>query len=394
MIEHGEASLSNNHKTPKWARILIGLFVVVLGCVAYLWFFGSQTLIVLEARYLTRKTPAVSMAPAQLTDFSISQSPGRKLSYFGYDFEVPWNDVDEAKSGLIPDSNKAMIVFQSGNSLSVWHGSPRAFLNIVLSNDKIDQNTLRRIVGDEALQSDYALYRTILQMTPDKMTPFESQSDAANQALLLLVKGNLHAAGCRVRRLFCERRRILRISIRAPRKSIRQRERQALFRQQFSQFHFYSESGRPCAHLPARHQPHPPYLAQGHIRPHTHRAITALPPASSCSSSATPLTPTESRLGNVYVKGRISGYELKLKVGGIDRNVERETRLEQESRIQASNLETKSKIDEAQKKGRRASALPTEFKCPISLPDFFSAQGDYNPIFVTVYRGPFSAILT
>src|SRR5207237_10850458 len=81
-----------------------------------------------------------------------------------------------------------MIVFQSGNSLSVWHGSPRAFLNTVLSNDKVDQNTLRRIVGDEALQSDYALYRTILQMTPDKMTPFECQRDAANQALLLLFK--------------------------------------------------------------------------------------------------------------------------------------------------------------------------------------------------------------
>jgi hypothetical protein len=189
LIEHGEAAPPNNHKTPKWARILIGLFVVVLVCVAYLWFFGFQTLIVLEARYLTRKTPAVSMAPAQLADFSISRLPGRKLSYFGYEFEVPWNDVDEAKSGLIPDSNKAMIVFQSGNSLSVWHGSPRAFLNTVLSNDKIDQNTLRRIVGDEALQSDYALYRTILQMTPDRMTPFESQSNAANQALLLLVKG-------------------------------------------------------------------------------------------------------------------------------------------------------------------------------------------------------------
>jgi hypothetical protein len=189
LIEHGEAAPPNNHKTRKWARILIGLFVVVLVCVAYLWFFGFQTLIVLEARYLTRKTPAVSMAPAQLADFSISRSPGRKLSYFGYEFEVPWNDVDEAKSGLIPDSNKAMIVFQSGNSLSVWHGSPRAFLNTILSSDKIDQNTLRRIFGDEALQSDYALYRTILQMTPDKMTPFESQSDAANQALLLLVKG-------------------------------------------------------------------------------------------------------------------------------------------------------------------------------------------------------------
>ena len=171
------------------ARILIGLFVVVLVCAAYLWFFGFQTLIALEARYLTRKAPVVRVAPAQLTDFSVSRSPGRKLSYFGYEFEVPWNDVDAGKSGLIPDGNKAMIVFQSGNSLSVWHGSPRAFLNAVLSNDKIDQNTLRRIVGDEALQSDYSLYRTILQMTPGKMTPFESQSDVAKQALLLLVKG-------------------------------------------------------------------------------------------------------------------------------------------------------------------------------------------------------------
>ena len=193
LIDQGDAQSSGYYETPTgrrstWARVLIGLFVIVLACVAYLWFFGFQTLVLLEARYLTRKTPAVSTTPAQLTELSISRSPGKKLSYFGYEFEVPWNDVDEAKTGVIPDKNRAMIVFQSGNTLSVWQGSPRAFLNQVLSNDKIDQNTLRRIVGDEALQSDYALYRTILQMTPDKMTPFESQSDAANQALLLLVK--------------------------------------------------------------------------------------------------------------------------------------------------------------------------------------------------------------
>ena len=174
---------------PKWARVLIALLVVLFLCGAYVWFFGFQTLVLLEARYLTRKASAVSLAPAQLTDSSVSRSPGKKLSYFGYEFEVPWTDVDESKSGPIPDTNKAMIVFKSGNSLSVWHGSPRAFLNQVLSNDKIDQNTLRRIVGDEALQSDFALYRTILQMTPDKMTPFEPPSAAANQALLLLVKG-------------------------------------------------------------------------------------------------------------------------------------------------------------------------------------------------------------
>lgn len=195
LIDQGEpAPLGDyGYGTPsagmRWARILISFFVVLLLCAAYVWFFGFQTLVLVEARYLTRKAPAVRLAPSQLADLSISSSPTRKLSYFGYEFEVPWNDVDESKSGPIPDTNKVMIVFQSGNSLSVWHGSQRAFLNQVLSNDKIDQNTLRRIVGDEALQSDYALYHTILQMTPDKMTPFESQTDAANQALLLLVKG-------------------------------------------------------------------------------------------------------------------------------------------------------------------------------------------------------------
>lgn len=62
------------------------------------------------------------------------------------------------------------------------------------------------------------------------------------------------------------------------------------------------------------------------------------------------LTPTESRLENVYVKGRVRLYALELEVGGIDRKWKEKLVLNKESRIQASNLETKSKIDAAQKK--------------------------------------------
>jgi len=168
-------------------RVLIGLVISLLLSFAYLWFFGFQTLIALEAGYFARRMPVVKLAPAPLTDLSVSLSAGKKLSYFGYEFVVPWDDVDQARTRMISD-NKAMIVFQSGNSLSVWHGSPRAFLNTALSNDKIDQSTLRRVVGDEALQSDYALYRTLLDMTPDNIHPFVSPSDAAKRALLLVAK--------------------------------------------------------------------------------------------------------------------------------------------------------------------------------------------------------------
>lgn len=177
------------------ARVLIALLVLLLLAAVYLWFFGFQTITALGARYyVARKTPVVSMAPAQLTDLSISRSPGKKLSYFGYEFEVPWSDMDDSKSKMIGD-NKELIAFQSGNSLSVWHGSPRAFVNSVLSNDKIDPSTIRRMYGDEALSSDSAFYRTLLETTPEKITPFMSRRDAVSRAVLLIVKGTILPRG-------------------------------------------------------------------------------------------------------------------------------------------------------------------------------------------------------
>ncbi len=36
--------------------------------------------------------------PAPLTDLSISNVRTQEVSYFGYEFELPWDDVDEQKS--------------------------------------------------------------------------------------------------------------------------------------------------------------------------------------------------------------------------------------------------------------------------------------------------------
>ena len=50
------------------------------------------------------------------------------------------------------------------------------------------------------------------------------------------------------------------------------------------------------------------------------------------------------------IKGEVRLYALELEVGGIDRKWKQKLVLHKESQIQASNLETKSKIEEAQKK--------------------------------------------
>jgi hypothetical protein len=61
------------------------------------------------------------------------------------------------------------------------------------------------------------------------------------------------------------------------------------------------------------------------------------------------LTPAEARLEKVYLKGEVGFVSLELEVGGVDRKWKQKLVLHKESQIQESNLETKNKIEEAQK---------------------------------------------
>jgi hypothetical protein len=65
---------------------------------AYLWFFGTQTFFALEALNVARKLPFVKRTPVVLSDVAVSQESGMNLSYFGYDFEVPWTDLEQGKN--------------------------------------------------------------------------------------------------------------------------------------------------------------------------------------------------------------------------------------------------------------------------------------------------------
>ena len=172
----------------RWARILGNLAIAVLVCGTYLHFFGLQTFVSFEARSVARKMPVVKRVPVELQDLSVSQASGKKLTYFGYEFEIPWDDIDEAKSRTVGD-NKAIVFFKSGNVLSVVINPPRQFVNKVFSSGNIDQKTFRQIYGEEALQSDYAFRHIMMETTPDKITPFISRRDAASRAMLLVWKG-------------------------------------------------------------------------------------------------------------------------------------------------------------------------------------------------------------
>lgn len=171
----------------RWKRVLVSFGIVVIACVTYLWLFGTQTFYFLEAHNIARKLPFVKRTPIELTDLSISRAPGMRLSYFGYEFEIPWTDIDNEKTRVV-GGNKALIAFRSGNVFMLWSAPPHEFMNGVLEQGKIDRDTFRKVYGDEALQSDYNFMRLILETTPDKITLLSSTKTAMSQGALLTVK--------------------------------------------------------------------------------------------------------------------------------------------------------------------------------------------------------------
>ncbi len=170
----------------RWKRIfiLVGI-VVVLGGV-YLWFFGVQTASALMVRYQFRKLPDVAKTPVPLSDLSISSVPHRAVSYFGYEFELPWDDVDAEKDKTVGTIH--VTYFRSGNAFWFSTFPPRDFVNEILKTGNLDQQSFKRLYGEEAFESDYAFHEKMLQLTPSEITPFISETQAISGQMLLLIK--------------------------------------------------------------------------------------------------------------------------------------------------------------------------------------------------------------
>jgi hypothetical protein len=165
-------------------RILIWLVLAVL----YLWFFGVQTAIVVEEHYFAWKSPSMWAVPVQLLDASVSESPGRRVSYLGCEFEVPWSDLDARESRLTEKGQS--IVFHSGKRI-VLVRSPASERITFYLGQKLDLGTFGKLLNlyaDETLRSDYAFTRAVLEMTPGRVSIFSSRKDAVRSMMLMLLK--------------------------------------------------------------------------------------------------------------------------------------------------------------------------------------------------------------
>lgn len=177
----------------KRKRVLIWLGSLAVALAVYGWFFGAATMFAIEARYVGRKFPVVYRTPVALSDLSTATSPGQKLRYAGYEFEVPWVVDDKRTKQVSPTSE--VIAFNNGNALWFSRVPPKEFVNGVLRMSGKDTVSTRKLYGDETLKSDYLLVEAILEATPQRVGLLSSRREAARTAMLLLYKGIMISQG-------------------------------------------------------------------------------------------------------------------------------------------------------------------------------------------------------
>jgi hypothetical protein len=162
--------------TPRRRRFWIWCAIAFSVAGVYLQFFGVATwFVVVKGRNLAGKDPALWKTPVALQDLSISSAPGRKVSYLGYEFDLPWNDLDEKKTRLYKGWQS--IAFHSGKSIVFAALPPSA-----------SETELSRLYGNETKESDYAFVRATLETTPGEIGLFTPKGAAMRGITRLMLK--------------------------------------------------------------------------------------------------------------------------------------------------------------------------------------------------------------
>jgi hypothetical protein len=143
--------------------------------------------ILVAVRMAAKKAPAVKVTPLKLADYSVSHSPGTTLSYFGYEFDVPWKT--QFKEKISQKGGLAVLQFESGQSLVfVVPENQSGLLTEIVTDRSLNMGGLRLILGDLTTRSAYDQHAALLSATPETIRAFGARSEAVRGMTLLTIK--------------------------------------------------------------------------------------------------------------------------------------------------------------------------------------------------------------
>ncbi len=190
--DHGDA----NHASGKrflgrsrtfWAVIGSMTFVIGITCL-----FGLQMMSYWQMHKYAKKFAILDRTPRPLPTVAISSSPTTKLAGRGYSFQSPWTDFDVEKSKF--PGSCGVFAFRSHSAILFC--APEAGSEDLRATVKnLVGNSLEKLVGSEAMKSDYAFRAALLATTTRNLTPWMSQRESIRTDTLLMFKATSSIGG-------------------------------------------------------------------------------------------------------------------------------------------------------------------------------------------------------
>jgi hypothetical protein len=181
-----------------WRRLLgasIRVAILAVFVTVALVFLAPPITILFLRRTFANSRAGMKVVPTVLSDLSVSDSPGKTLTYFGYEFTVPWNANFKERVGK--SGQLVQLKFDSGQDIMFLAHSNSVGLLTGLADDDaaLKMGDLRPVFADLMKRSAYDQYLTVLNMTPQMLRPFGPKDEAARRIVLLLIKGGAFGPG-------------------------------------------------------------------------------------------------------------------------------------------------------------------------------------------------------
>lgn len=167
-----------------FGRVLALLALVVAGVFLT---FGWVLPVTLSVQTVRKPPRGSRLVPHQLSDNTIDSSPGRKLSYFGYTFEIPWTDIDSSQSRSF--DSLAILKFHSGLKLAIDASPSRSLRSALFSKSGISQAQIDQTFR---VHSDYDFFAELYNFTPGDIHRWALfPQDHYRESLMLDLKATL-----------------------------------------------------------------------------------------------------------------------------------------------------------------------------------------------------------
>ena len=160
--------------------VLCVIGVIVALVVGFAILFGPQALMVYSIKRMMADSPEVAMVPQALLLTPLASPAGRRVAYFGYEFALPWSDVEEEVGGRV-------VRVTSGSGMTVSMEDP-AFpggpLSDTVFSDPGASAETAALVGSQG----YDLYEDLLMATPDQLSWTMLRGESIRVGCLVMLK--------------------------------------------------------------------------------------------------------------------------------------------------------------------------------------------------------------